>query len=576
MHPIRPLLLLALGVLTACGGSSDEAPAPAEQGQTSPPTQPDQPTVARSAAEVATPFALPEEERVCPTPFPPGLTLDTPLVAAGEAIEIDEVKRHLCLGFGYAYSDFAKFEVLIAGELERRKAAGEDMSQFVIDDETLAKHIDKQRYDFALRYPTLDFEVEVGRAYISYDLYHEPARQSLLFDRLFLPANPADWPDLTTELVRGFGGDLFVDDAFDSYERRKQRMIDEGLEEIPPEDPILVSTYKDIILRELNSFAQIETHPGRLPPGVLMIVDGQSIPIEAVWSMLEPHVSTMDLNFVRRFLALCKVLEADFAERGVLLSQEEFEQAWPEEGMTYRQKMDQHQMVASQVIGIQSMEAYTLYQRLLGSLRREQGDKLEDEELLREWSPITNEVTGASKRDVEMILSSAWDGDLAAWKPNGWAEARRKIFELQGEIEGGADWTALRELHSEFWDPPMPETGNTPMFSLKLKGAFGMQTRNQLMGMLEESEGNEFVYGKTITDSVFYEQQVGTIVGPRMGSKGYYLMRLSGRTPPLRPLDLSVPLHKQLIQDFYLRVQLHKRAHELLRQGVEDGSVQGL
>jgi len=549
----------------ASGGASagtSSSPAPADE---------------RSPAEIATPFAVLEQDRKSPMPYRPDVTIDTPLVAAGETIPADEIKRHLCLGVGFAYSDNAKFQVLIDEEIARREAAGEDVSKYVAEEAALEKELAKQRTAFKERYPTLDFELEVGRAFLSYELFRRLARQAIVFKRLFLPENPADWPELTTELIRGFGqGDMFIEDAFESYERRKQRMISEGLEEIPPDDELLTSTYKDLVLTGLSSFAQIETSPSRLPAGALMVVDGTPIQIEAVWSLIAPHVTPMDLAYVRRFLALCRVLEKDLADKGVLLSQEQFEAAWPEQGMTYRQKLDQHQVVISQVLGMQSIEAYVLYQRLMESLRRELGDKLADEALLKEYSPITNEVTGAAKRDVEMILCSAWDGDLAAWKPDGWAQARRKARELQLELEGGADWTALRELHSEFWDPPMPEVGNTPMFSRRFKGAFGPQTRNTLMGMVEESEGHEFVFGKTITDMVFYEQQVGSIVGPRMGPKGYYVIRLSGRTPPLKPLDLSIDMHRQLIQSFYLRIQLHQRAHELLRQGVEAGTVLGL
>jgi hypothetical protein len=633
-HPVRPLLLLSLGLLAACGDDAappapkqqapsapaatasapaaepaptpaPEAPPPAAPPASEPAAQQADPantnnslaaavpapkvleskaTAAlrdgpRSPAEIAEPFRIPEEERSCPTPYAPGVTVDTPLVAAGVEIPADEVKRQLCLGLGYAYSDFAKFQIVLEEELARRKAAGEDLSKYDIDEAALEHHLEKQKQEFALRYPTLDFELEVGRAYISHDLYREPARQSLLFDRLFLPENPADWPELTVELIRGWAGasaDDFIQDAFSSYERRKQMMIEQNLDEIPAEDPVLVGVYKDEILKGLNGFSEIEMDPAKLPAGALMTVDGQVVPIQKVWGMIGPYVSAMDLAFARRFMALCKVLEQDFASKGMLLSQEEFEKAWTEPGMTYRQKLDQHQLVAGQVIGMQSMHAYALYQRLLESLRRELADKLEDEALLREWSPITNEVTGAAKRDIEMILCSAWDGDKAAWKDNGWETARNKVFGLKAELDKGADWTALRELHSEFWDPPMPDVGQKPMFALRFKGAFGMQTRNQLLNMVEESEGHELVFGRTISDTVFYEQEVGTIAGPFMGPKGYYLTRLTGRTPAARPLDLTIPLHRLLVQNFYLRVQLHKRAQELLQKGVEAGTVKGV
>lgn len=550
----------------------------------------------RSPEEIAAPFKIPEEERHSATPYAADVTIDTPLVAAGEEIPTVEIKRVLCQSLGYAYADFAKFQIILEQELERRKAAGEDLGQYVVDDAALEKYLAKQRAEFETRYPTLDFELEVGRAYVSHNLYREPARQSLLFDRLFLPENPADWPELTTELIRGWAGpaaDSFIEDAFSSYERRKQMMIEQNLDELPPEDALLVSVYKEEVLKGLNTFAEIEVDPTKkvqrenpdthemetvtvLPAGALMTVDGQVVPIAKVWDMIGPYVSAMDLAYARRFLALCKVLEHDFASRGVLLSQEDFEKAWTDAGMTYRQKLEQHQMVAAQVIGLQSMSAYALYQRLLDSLRRELADKLEDEALLREWSPITNEVTGASKRDVEMILSSAWDGDKAAWKEGGWQTARERVFSIKAELDNGADWTKLRELHSEFWDPPMPEVGQKPMFSMRFKGAFGMQTRNQLLTMIEESDGHDLVFGRTITDRVFYDQQVGTVSGPFMGAKGYYILRLTGRTPPVQPLDLTIPMHKLLVQNFYLRVELHKRAQELLRQGVEQGTVKGV
>jgi hypothetical protein len=209
-------------------------------------------------------------------------------------------------------------------------------------------------------------------------------------------------------------------------------------------------------------------------------------------------------------------------------------------------------------------------------MRREFGEQLEDMALLREWSAATAEITGAAKRDLEVILCSAWDGDMAAWKENGWADARKKAFELIAELRGGADWTSVRELHSEFWDPPMPEDGPKPMFTFRFKGAFGEQTHNQMMTFLEESEGHSFVYGTALTQTVFYEQSPGTILGPRMGSRGYHIIRLNRRTPPMKPLDLSVPLHRLLIQNYYLRTQMRQRAHELLVAGLEAGTASGL
>ena len=71
-------------------------------------------------------------------------------------------------------------------------------------------------------------------------------------------------------------------------------------------------------------------------------------------------------------------------------------------------------MVASQVIGIQSMEAYTLYQRLLQSLRREEGDKLEDEELLRAAIAESEGLNASGLQQAPMQTKSPSCSILAA------------------------------------------------------------------------------------------------------------------------------------------------------------------
>ena len=42
----------------------------------------------------------------------------------------------------------------------------------------------------------------------------------------------------------------------------------------------LIQTWRDNVLQVLNDFAQIETHPARLPAGVLMTVDGRPIMLD--------------------------------------------------------------------------------------------------------------------------------------------------------------------------------------------------------------------------------------------------------------------------------------------------------
>jgi len=508
-----------------------------------------------------------------------------PVSAGGARIPDEEIQRYLCFGLGNKQVESAKFQVLIEQELARRKEAGEDLSRFEVTDEEMDRYVAKQREDFLLRYPTLDFPTEVGRALLSVDLWREGARQALVFDKLFLPENPDEWPALSREVVIEWGGPSFFEDAKQTYEARKQKQIEEGLDEIPPDDPIFVDALRQTVLAALNDFARVETNPERLPAGVLMTVEGVPIRIDTIYAKIEPLVTPEVLDSTKRFLVLCRLLEDDLASKEKLLGWEEFEKLFAKDStvaqdeglaLAYRKELNKHQMLGVEVLGFPSLEAYARYQRIVKSHERVIAEELADDQKLAAHLPVLNQITGAAKADAEVILLSAYDFDHVRWKENGWADAKRRAEELKRQIDAGADWGQMLELHSEFWDPPMPEVGQKPQFGFRFKGKWGPQTRNQLLNFMEESEYRIFLYGPSITDHVFFEQPLGTIEGPFKGPKGYYITRLISRTPPSRPLDLGQPVHRQIAEQHYAKVSLNEKARALFDKGIESGAVKGL
>jgi hypothetical protein len=124
----------------------------------------------------------------------------------------------------------------------------------------------------------------------------------------------------------------------------------------------------------------------------------------------------------------------------------------------------------------------------------------------------------------------------------------------------------------------MPETCNKPMQNFYFKGTFGdqPQTRNQLQGYIGDSDYRSFLFGTAVTDQIFFEQKMGSIDGPWRGPKGYYIARITGKTPPTKPLDLNEPKHREIVEYFYLKNSMAARALALLREGVANGTVKGL
>jgi hypothetical protein len=133
--------------------------------------------------------------------------------------------------------------------------------------------------------------------------------------------------------------------------------------------------------------------------------------------------------------------------------------------------------------------------------------------VLEEHLKLANAVMGLGRVDAEVMLVSAFDFLRNKWKDDGWnwaeTEANRLKADLDAHIEKLAQfdaarrkasdagenlpesveapqpferyWAEMMDLHSDYWDAPMPAEGKPPpMQGMKLKGRFGSQTRNDL------------------------------------------------------------------------------------------------
>jgi hypothetical protein len=524
--------------------------------------------------------------------------LGAPIVFDGEPIPEQEVLRFLCLGLGRQQVETAKIGVIIETELTMRAASGEDISKYEVPRAKIAASLEKQRMDFLERYPSLDFPTEVGRAFLSLDLYREQLTQTLLFDLLFFPDNPDEWPPLTTEaIIQGTGNMDFVDDAKESYQYRYQQQLQEGLDEIPADDPIFTEYLRSMVLETLTDFSTIVTDPDSLPDGVLVTVDGTPVMIDDIFEKIKAHVSVDRFDDARLFVTLmhvtrkdlessvCRACEGAGAECEAcdgsgrvneMMSEQEFAQAWAP-GTPLSQVIKEQDMLARNVYGFPSIESYVYYLREQWSLRKRYKEQLADKELLGSYIEHLNKIAGAGKVDCEVILATSYDFPNNRWKEDGgWEYAEKKAAEIKKLLDEGADWKETLDLHSEFWDPPLPEKGQKPQFGYNFKGRFGPQTRNQLLTRFEESEFTWLLRRESISDRVFFEQEIGSVIGPFKGTRGYYISKLKSRTQPTSGLRLEEPRHVEFIVDHYMRREFMDYAHGLLDKAREEGRLTGI
>ena len=290
IHLVATVAITSSLLLTGCGGSSDEGTETSGSGQPSASGNPGASGASGSAAPVGAASG--------------GPVLGDPLYVAGELVPEAEIKRFLCFGVGQKQTSYQKFQIILEEEIARRVEAGADPAQFEVSREENDASLDKQREDFLVKYPTLPFETEVRRAFLDLDLYRPQNKQALLFDKLFLPPDPADWPPLTIEVLREFGGDAVRARTPSTATRaRKQQHDRPG----PGRGPARTTRSSSQTWKRASCCASPGTtsrsieidHPDKLDDGVLMSVDGvDGQDRRPSWSIIAPTTCRTDTQIV--------------------------------------------------------------------------------------------------------------------------------------------------------------------------------------------------------------------------------------------------------------------------------------
>jgi hypothetical protein len=132
-------------------------------------------------------------------------------------------------------------------------------------------------------------------------------------------------------------------------------------------------------------------------------------------------------------------------------------------------------------------------------------------------------------------------------------------------IEEQRPWDELVEKYSDYYEPPTPKSkrGQEPQ-KRQVKGRFRNIQRNGLMRELGESDYGTFLTGTSVTDFIFFEQEVGSLGQPVRGPLGWYLPRLIRRTKPPTRIPMDEATLNELALDDYLNTKLNRWAQELI------------
>lgn len=567
-----------------------------------------------------------------------------PLVVGGRRITDMEIKRFLCYGKGRNALESRRLGLLMQQERELRQhdererlagemfsasfdaldegqkaqvsaAVDEALAYMIVPEEVYRKRLDVDAADFHERYPTLDIDTEIERAYESVQWYEDQVRQTMEFDAMFFPGHPDGWPEITREAIQAGAPNVdLIEDYRVHYEERAEEAAAAGTA-VEPEDEMMMSLLRDYVMGALASLVEIKSQQDGLPPEVLMTVDGggfhAELRTEDVYKEMKQVFSYQDVADAKHFLALQEAARQKLTALDTLLPQAEFEemvQGWlaQMEGSLFN-----WDFIALQGHQFPSIEAYTDHLYLLESFKRHiaaditRGEDGSIPEALKEHLPFCQVVMGIGRCQAQVMLISAFSFPTYRWIEGGWEQAEKKAFALRTEIDEYIEalstqeaerkrvtdlgenfepaenllpfdrwWSNKLDLNSDWWDAPLPTKGKMPpALGLKNKGRFQGEpmTRNDFKRAIGESSYFYYLANDSVTDKVFFDLAPGSVGGPYKGPWGYYLIYLEKRVPPTNRIDLGNDQQFNMVAEDYAREAFQEFAHQCLAEAEVSG-----
>lgn len=479
--------------------------------------------------------------------------------AAAIRIGVPELRRQLVYQFGSQALDSRKVDVFIEQERAAQIAAGVSPERFEIGEQEVKRKVEEALQSVREQYPTLDPAVVLSYNNIDIRNLERMTRQSTMFDIVFLPENPDEWPATTAEAIKGRMSEAFVTQLKDGYAKRQEalaNMTEEERAKAKQSQGIFQMLLRTQVQQELNAAAKIEWASEGLPVETAMRINGRDIPVAEVYADIEASLTTQQVEEARRWMAKCALLELVLQRAGKLLSEEEFAPLYEAHVHPPGESVFPMETVIRQFQKFPSMDVYRQYYRLLASYERMIASELDDQNLQAHFDARGNRLLNLGTVDAELILCSAFDFEQNRWNPDGWKSAAEEAQQVTDALAAaeGANWDELLERHSDFWDPPAPTQAPAQPNAArkKNKGRLGAMNRNEMLQILGESDYRIFLEGGSVTDEIFFALEEGQVGGPYAGPHGYYIVRILARNAPTLARNLAEANFRETVRQDYL------------------------
>ena len=447
-------------------------------------------------------------------------------------------------------SKVANFFIL--EELKKQVESGQRKAEeFLVTEAQVLEELVPMQLEFQGKNPGISFWEVVRTQYgLSKETFMEQRKESILFDRVFFPGAPKDWPAITKESIKAQTQSDQGPKFLEQLEKATEGTGEDGNPKKLPE--FWVNMMRQFVQKGLRSWSDVRYASHGLPAETVLRVNDLEWSTRDAFDFVKKGMFVHDLERAMQEVAVREALRQELVKEGVFISNEEFASRYD----AYREPYDSTpftvEVIATRFKGYPCLEAFRARWRLISSFTDLIKDELTDENL-QKHAIKRGAFFADGQCDVSVIPFQGRNKITGAWAPDGMAAAKERCAAVFAKMEAGElTFDQALQQHTEFFAND------------EKRGLLGMLPLNQLRQQCRENEFTPLLDGFAVADYLFFDADVGKTIGPVATPESWMICRVNSRTPARRQVNVKVERERELVREDYITYRFQEWANGVI------------
>ncbi len=449
-------------------------------------------------------------------------------------------------------------QFFVVEEVKKQVEGGQrQASEFDVSEEDVLLELEPKMNQFAVEHPGVDFWEVVRTQYgLNRETFLQQRRQAIVFDRVFFPGSPKNWPAITKEAIMSNTNSGQGPQFMEQLEKTAEAVDEKGNPRPLPE--FWLQMMRQMVQKGLRNWSEVKYASNGLPPDVVLSVNGIEWKTEDAFEFVRKGLFVQDLERAMQEVVVREALRQELQKAKVYIGDDEFHTRYE----AYRQPYDTTpftvEVIATKFKGYPCLEAFRARWRLISSY----GDLIKEEltdENLQAHADKRATFFGDGNVNIDLIPFLGRDPQTFAWQPDGMKKAKDRCE---------AVFAALEKKEMTF-DEALAAKGEF-MTNDDKRGHLGFLPLNQVKQQLRENEFSQLLDGYSIANHLFFDAEVGKTIGPIQGADSWFIARVNSRTPAKKHMDVKSERDRELVREDYIGERFMAWANEVIARAKID------